>query len=80
LALKGYANATAVSQNGLALVVNGGRVLEIDSEGAVSHLPNVRLEIDSENSKNFFAAKVFANNQEVGYFAARLRASDVMTA
>ncbi len=79
LALKGYANAAAVSQNGLALVVNGARVLEIDAWGAVSHLPNVRLEIDSENSKNFFAAKIFASNQEVGYFAARLRASDLVS-
>lgn len=78
--LKGYGNAAAVSQNGLALVLNGARILEVDAMGAVSYLPNVRLEIDGDNAKNLFAVKVFANNQEVGYFAAKLRSDEVVSA
>lgn len=75
--LKGYGDATAVSQGGLALVMKGARILEIDANGAVSALPNVRLEVDKKNTKNLFAVKVVANNQDVGYFAAKLRADSV---
>lgn len=76
--LKGYGDATAVSQGGLALVLKGARILEIDANGAVSALPNVRLEVDKNNSKNFLAVKVVSNNQDVGYFAAKLRADSVV--
>lgn len=76
--LKGYGDATAVSQGGLALVLKGARILEIDAGGAVSALPNVRLEVDKNNSKNFLAVKVVSNNQDVGYFAAKLRADSVV--
>lgn len=76
--LKGYGDATAVSQGGLALVLKGARILEIDANGAVSALPNVRLEVDKNNSKNFLAVKVVAGNQDVGYFAAKLRADSVV--
>ena len=78
--LKGYGDATAISQNGLALVLRGARILEIDANGAVSMLPNVRLEVDKSNAKNLFAAKVIANNKEIGYFAAKLRADAVILA
>ncbi|MFZ3232395.1 MAG: VCBS repeat-containing protein [Patescibacteria group bacterium] len=76
--LKGYGDATAVSQGGLALVLKGARILEIDANGAVSALPSVRLEVDKDNSKNLLAVKVVSNNQEVGYFAAKLRADSVV--
>lgn len=76
--MKGYGDATAVSQGGLALVLRGARILEIDSNGAVSALPNVRLEVDKNNSKNFLAVRIVSNNQDVGYVAAKLRADSVV--
>lgn len=77
VALKGFGEAAATAQNGLTLLRNGAKLLEIDAEGAVSKLPNVRLEVDKENARNLFAVKVVADNAVVGYLAMKLRSEEV---
>lgn len=76
--LKGYGKALAVSQNGLSLMSGGTKIVEFDANGAVSSLPSVRFEIDADNSKNLFAAKIFSDNTEIGYFAAKFRADSLV--